>query len=126
MELSIFLAKLFGIYMLILGAICVLRKNDFELSVKEFFASRGLLAITGMLNILIGLAIAIGHPIYEFSWRGLITLFGYLGIVKGVMRLSFPAQEQQISTGILEKGYWILVLVLFVFGIYLTYHGFKV
>lgn len=125
MLLSIFLAKLIGLYMLAIAAIMLLRKSSFEESAKEVVSSRGLLIFAGTINLLIGIAIAIGHPILALDWRGLITFLGYLSIVQGVMRLAFPERVQEIGTTIFNgKWYWVIVGVVTLIGLFLTYKGF--
>ena len=52
MGLSIFLAKFLGIYMLIVAAICLLRRNELENVTREIFNSKGLLALSGSLSLL--------------------------------------------------------------------------
>lgn len=125
MELSLFLAKLIGIYMLIVAVIMLFRKNIFESVINEMVSSPGLLAFAGIINLVIGLAIAIGHPIYELSWRGLITLIGYLSIIKGIMRLAFPEQDRMIIKSVMRRsGYWIVFAIVVILGLFLTYNGF--
>lgn len=126
MDLSIFLAKLLGLYLLIVAVLWVLRKEQFESSVKDFVDSKGMLAFSGGISIVLGLAIAIGHPIWEWSWKGLISLLGYLFILQGIMRLGFPELVQKNTSKMLGGvGYWIGFAVIAILGIYLTYSGFK-
>lgn len=111
--------------MLAIAAIMLLRKSSFEESAKEVVSSRGLLIFAGTINLLIGIAIAIGHPILALDWRGLITFLGYLSIVQGVMRLAFPERVQEIGTTIFNgKWYWVIVGVVTLIGLFLTYKGF--
>lgn len=124
MELSIFLAKLLGLYFLIVAAVLVLRKEEFKVTVAEIVASRGLLAYSGVMSLLLGLAIVIAHPVFEFNWKGLITLFGLLLIVRGFVRLSFPGFVKKRALALFNKRYLVLVLILLVAGLYLTYSGF--
>lgn len=126
MGLSLFLAKLIGLYVLIISLLMIGRKKEFETAIRAMLASEGLLAFSGVMNIILGLAIAIGHPIWEFSWRGLITLVGYLSLFKGCMRLAFPVQSEVLVNKMLKenRGYWGMVVLCFILGIYLTYHGF--
>ncbi len=125
MELSIFLAKLLGIYMLIVAVVWIVRKDQLDKSIKEIASSRSLIVFSGMMNILFGLAIAIGHPLWQLNWIGLITLIGYLMIFTGIMRLAFPENIQDHMLNVVKKGYWPIVVILIVIGAFLTYSGFK-
>src|SRR5579885_3255115 len=104
MELSIFLAKFLGLYLLIVSADLLLRRHELEGAVKDFASSKGLLVFSGSISLLAGLAIVIGHPVYEANWRGLITLFGYLLIVKGIMRVAFPTRLQKRIVSFFHEG----------------------
>jgi hypothetical protein len=124
MGLSIFLAKLLGIYMLIVAAVWLVRRGELDTSFKQIVASKGLIVFSGLMNILLGLAIAIGHPIWQLNWMGLITFLGYVMIFKGLMRLIFTEEVQKHMLNIISKGYWAIIALLAVIGAFLTYSGF--
>jgi hypothetical protein len=123
MEVSLFLAKLLGIYLLIIAVVAIANKRQVMIFIKDILSSPGLLAVLGIFNILLGLAIVIIHPIWEWNWRGLITLFGYLSIIKGIVRFGFP-NLCRLDLKTFEKGYWIIWPLLLILGVYLTYAGF--
>ncbi len=124
MDLSVFLAKLLGLYLLIITAIWLVRKKGLETTVKEICSSKGVLALSAVFNILFGLVIVIDHEFWEWSWRGLITVLGYVILLKGVMRFAFPSQMQRLATRMITKGYWTTLVIMGIIGIYLTYSGF--
>lgn len=125
MELSIFLAKLLGLYLLIVAFELIVRRREFEGAVRDFASSKGLIVFSGSISLLLGLAVVIGHPIYEMSWRGLITLVGYLLILRGVWRMAFPSRLQKGLVTCFHRGYRGIFLLLVVVGAYLTYMGFN-
>ena len=100
MELSLFLAKLFGIYLLIMAVLWAVRGEVISKVIEEFLASRPMLFLSGLLALVVGIAMAIGHSVWELNWRGLITLFGYLSIAKGIARIGFPEVPKK-ATGFL-------------------------
>lgn len=124
MSLSIFFARLFGLYFLIFAADLLLRRRELEGAVKNFASSAGLLLFSGSVSLLLGLTIVILHPIYEMSWRVVVTLLGYLLILRGVLRLAFPTRIRNKLVSVFHRGYWVIFLFLLVVGIYLTYYGF--
>jgi hypothetical protein len=125
MELSIFLAKLLGIYMLIVAAELILRRREFEGAVRDFASSKGLLVFSGSISLLVGLAVVIGHPIYESDFRVVISLLGWLLILRGVWRTAFPSHIQKKMVACFHKGYKFIFVMLLVLGLYLTYSGFN-
>ncbi|MDE3056292.1 MAG: hypothetical protein KGI80_06380 [Verrucomicrobiota bacterium] len=124
MDLSPFFAKWIGIYFLISALILLLRKQQLARTVKELFASEGLLAISAELSLLLGLLLAIENPVWEWSWKGLITIIGYLLILKGIMRLAFPRRLQKMASKFMTKWYWPTFIIVLAIGSYLTYCGF--
>lgn len=123
MDVSEFLAKLLGLYFIIVALIWMFRKKPFEDAAKEVFSGGGFLILSGAFSLLFGLAIVIDHSIWELNWKGLITLIGYLTIVKGVMRLAFPLQSKKAITKVMKQRH-LLILTLLILGIYLSYNGF--
>jgi hypothetical protein len=126
MELSIFLAKLFGLYLLAMGGLWIARGHEVMASVDDYSASRAAVFLSGIIALAIGLAMAIGHSVWELNWRGLITFFGYLSIVKGVSLIGFPewrrATVQWMRNDRVARAWLLVVLVL---GGYLTWVGFS-
>jgi hypothetical protein len=125
MALSIFLAKLLGLYFLVFAVLFLFRKHQIEAEAKGMMASKGIMAVSAEISLIFGLAIVIDHSIWESSWRGLITLIGYLMILKAVMRFAFPNAVKKMASAFMGKGYWLVVIILFALGIYLTYCGFS-
>ena len=126
MELSLFLAKLFGIYLLVMAVLFVVRGDVIAKVIEEFFSSRPMLFLSGLLALSVGIAMAVSHSVWELSWRGLITLFGYLSIVKGIVRIGFPGAPKK-ATGFFVKSSiarWLWIGLALLLGGYLTWVGF--
>jgi uncharacterized membrane protein HdeD (DUF308 family) len=123
MDTSLFLAKLLGLYFLIYGILCLWGRQHTAALAREMGASKGLLAVSGEISLLFGLVIVIDHTIWEVSWRGLITLLGYLLILKGIVRFAFPVFVKKCISKMIV---WLplISLILIVLGAYLTYYGF--
>lgn len=125
MDISAFLAKLIGLYLLIISVLCLFRRRQVEGACKEMAASKGLLAVSAEISLIFGLVIAIDHSIWEYSWRGLITVVGYLMILKGIIRFAFPNHAKKWCTRCADKGHWLCLIIMIVIGLYLTYMGFS-
>ena len=125
MDLSIFLAKLIGLYLLIVSLLWLLRRKEFEAGCKDIVSSKGLMSVTGVFNIVFGLAIVLDHTVWEWNCQGLITLIGYIMIVKGVARFAFPQAEKKFATRVMTKGTGLAFVIMLLAGAYLTYCGFS-
>jgi hypothetical protein len=124
MDWSPIFAKFLGIYLLIIVAIWLTRKEPFEKAIRDVILSDGMFALSGAIHIIIGLMIAILHPIWTVDWKGLITLIAYTSIIQGVVRLTFPAQSRRNILKSLEKGYWVWIALAGSLGLILAYNGF--
>jgi hypothetical protein len=90
MQTSIFIARLIGPIMIVAGLAVLLNRQDFRVMAEDFLAHRGLMFLTGMMVMLAGLAIVLTHNVWTSDWRVLVTLFGWLLIVAGAIRMIEP------------------------------------
>src|ERR1700694_4190948 len=90
MSTSLFLARLIGPVMLVVGLAVFANQRGFRDMSEEFLASRALMFLSGLLVMPVGLAIVLTHNIWTTDWRVLITLFGWLTTIGGALRLLAP------------------------------------
>jgi len=125
MDYSLLLAKLFGIYLVIIGLAYVIRRDFLISVVNDFYDSPGLIAVASALNLVIGLILVLTHSLWEFNYKGLVTLFGYLILFKGILNLFAPtvpanwAERMLSGSNLLYAAGASLLL-----GLYLSYVGF--
>ena len=101
MDGSRYIARLMGPVMLVIGIGMVaglfVEGGAYSSLMKEFIGSRALIFITGVLALLAGLAIVNAHNLWVPDWRVLVTVLGWLFIVRGVSNLVFPALVQTMG-----------------------------
>lgn len=101
MNTSEYIARLMGPVMLIIGIGMIagmLTEGDAYSSVmKEFIGSRALIFITGVLALVAGLAVVNAHNLWVPDWRVIVTILGWLFIVRGVSNLVFPGTVQTLG-----------------------------
>lgn len=124
MDLSHFLAKVMGSYMLIMSALWLLRKDKFGPTVRSVMDTPGTFSLTAIIQIVFGLMIVISHSVWTLDWKVLITLIGYFAIIQGILRLAFPEETKDYLMDAAQRGYWFLMGFLVVVGGILAYHGF--
>lgn len=90
METSLFLAKLIGLYGVLMSLLWVLGGAGFQTRMEECLRDSGFLVVSGFLAVMAGLALVVGHNVWEANWRVVITLVGYLSLLKGVTLLVWP------------------------------------
>ena len=86
---SKYIARLMGPVMLIIGIGMIggmLTEGDaYSSLLKEFIGSRALIFMTGVLALVAGLAIVNAHNLWVRDWRVVVTILGWLFILRGVI-----------------------------------------
>ena len=126
MDLSIFLAKLFGLYFLIAGGIVMFRQKSFMPIMMDILGNRGLLMTVAFCQLLAGLALLLAHPVFEYSWKGLITAIGVWIMIEALFYLSVPYTRIMRVIRLFSTPTWYTSggLLAIVIGAYLTGKGF--
>ena len=90
MQTSIFLARLIGPALLIVGVGILLNQTYYRGMTKEFVVSRPLFYLASIIGVIAGLAIVLVHNVWTPDWRVLITLFGWLNLIRGAFSILLP------------------------------------
>ncbi len=109
MSTSVFIARLIGPVMLVIGLAVFTNQRAFHDMAEEFLASRALLFLSGLLIMPVGLAIVLTHNIWAADGRVMITLFGWLNVIGGALRLFAPAYVMQTGRAMLKRPQFIPV-----------------
>ena len=128
MDTSIFLAKLVGPMMLVMGLFVVFNPERIRRVGREFLDSEALIFMSGVITLPVGLAIVVTHNVWEANWRVLITLIGWIAVLAGIARLALPDAMKTLGEAMLEKTFMTTVpgALMAIIGVYLSYHGYLV
>ncbi len=126
--LTIFLAKLLGLYCVILALAMMPRKQNAVATIKALVRNPPLLLLVEVLGLAGGLAIVIGHNV----WSGgalpvVITLVGWLMVIRGggLLALSQDATIKLFEALRYEELFYVYMGATLVLGLFLTYAGFS-
>ena len=131
MSTSRYIARLMGPVLLIIGigmVMGMLTEGDaYSSLLKEFIGSRALIFVTGMLTLIAGLAIVNAHNVWEPDWRVVITVLGWLFILRGFMNLVFPETVQTLGDRMIASHAGVLAgaAVTIVLGAILSIMGYE-
>ncbi len=109
MEASIFLAKLIGPILLLMGLFVVAQRDRMRRIGREFLDSEALIFISGVITLPAGLAIVITHNVWKPNWRVLITLFGWIVVFAGIGRLALPYIIKTVGNSMIETPAFTVV-----------------
>jgi hypothetical protein len=95
---------------------------------QELLKNRSLVFFGGAMAVIFGLVIVILHNVWELDWKVIITLIGYLSLLKGIVRLFAPEVDKAVVHGLIDTpaAYIGVLIVLLLIGIFLIYNGFSV
>ena len=124
MELSIFLAKVMGLYLLIACAAVFLNRRIYSELLGEFARNRAAVLSSGALILILGLAVVISHNVWTSDWRVIVTLIGWATALKGALRMLFPNWVTFMASKMTPVRIMIPAAVFWIVGLYLSYVGF--
>jgi hypothetical protein len=126
MDTSIFLAKLIGPVFLIMGIAVLINPKRFRQIGIEFVSSEALIFLSGMMTLTVGLAIVDVHNLWIAEWPVILTVFGWLAIVAGVLRIVASSEIKAIGRWMLGKtAYFALpAATMAALGAFLSYQGY--
>ena len=125
METSIFLAKVIGLFGTISISAIVFRYKAHLVMEEDSAKSPSMVYMSGFLFLLLGVLVTVSHPVWVFSWPVVITILGWLLLLKGVMRIFFP----DLIKNLIEKKksikrFILAEMVSLLISLYLLYQGF--
>jgi hypothetical protein len=126
MQASIFLAKLLGPILLVAGIAMLVNRKDLDALAQELLRSRVLLFLLGLIDLAIGLAIVLTHNVWVADWRLIITLLGWLLMVRGAVRVLVPDQAKALGAKLLKNANAVTgsLAVTTGLGLVLSYFGY--
>ena len=126
MQTSIFLAKLLGPILLIAGIAMLVNRKELDALARELLRSSLLLFLLGLIDFSVGLAIVLNHNVWIADWRVLITLLGWLLIVRGAVRVLIPDQVKPLGAKLLNNANAVTASLAgtVVVGLVLSYFGY--
>ena len=125
---TIFLARLIGLFAVLLSLSELVHKQAMIETANALVRDRPLVLLLSMIGLLAGLAMVLAHNV----WSGgalpvVVTLFGWILLFRGALLLFLSPDA---IAGLLDffrfaQLFYFYVGIMLVFGLYLTYAGFK-
>ena len=125
MDLSVLIAKMFAVIYLMVGLGMLFSPGYYHKAMGEMLKNPTVLYLGGAMAALAGFLIVTYHNIWESSWVVVITIFGWLALLKGFMFLVFPghvALWQGMFKNKSQMPIWAIVVLAL--GIFFGYFGF--
>lgn len=125
METSVFLAKVLGLFGVISTIAIIFTYKEHLRLERESAENPASLYVSGYIFLLIGILIVVSHNIWSSDWRLIITILGWMILLKGSLRIISP---ESVKTLINKKRdnfkYIIPEIIILIISSYLLYQGF--
>jgi membrane protein CcdC involved in cytochrome C biogenesis len=125
-QASIFIARLLGPLLLAVGAGILINPSMFRTMGTEVVRSVTLVYLFGIMDLAAGLAIVLTHNVWLVSWRVLITLLGWLLIVRGAARVLLTEKVMVFGAKAFRNKQMVPVsgAIVGILGLVLSYFGY--
>ncbi|MCK4818514.1 hypothetical protein KA005_22280, partial [bacterium] len=113
METSVFIARIFGLCYLIIGTGFVFNRKAFQQVMEDFCKNAALVFYGGILALVVGVVIILTHNVWVADWTVIITIIGWLGLIKGIWIIVFPNTVSKFMQAYLKNENLLLVHSIF-------------
>ncbi len=95
--------------------------------IEEFTKSPALCYLGGVLALFFGLFILIFHNTWDASWTTIITIIGWLSVIKGALLIACPNFHPKVLNWMCksEAAMRYMGVIYLLFGLFLTVKGFN-
>lgn len=125
MDTSIFLARVIGLVSVVSTTASLLRYRESVALEVEASRSPALVQLSGFAFLVLGALLVVSHSVWTPDWRLVITIVGWLVLLKGAGRMLVPGAVSRLIEKKREEWRFVLgeAAVLLV-GLYLLYKGY--
>ena len=126
-EPTVFLSRLIGLVALIVAVPMVIDKPSMMAAFGLLIQDRGLMLVLGIASVVAGAAIVLLHNVWNRGlWPLVVTLCGWLLLLRGVLILFLPADVLSglLATLRVADYFYAYAAVPMLVGAYLCFRGF--
>ncbi|MBA3813841.1 MAG: hypothetical protein H0X26_05040 [Alphaproteobacteria bacterium] len=126
MENSIFLAKALGIYLIFISMTFVLCEKRLKDLILDMTKNSALMLVAGFMGLIVGILLVVSHNHWVKDWRVIITVVGWMALLKGMSLILFPDLIVKMSKQWINNkfAYYTTFLLSFLIGVILIYFGY--
>lgn len=123
MDYTIFFIKFFGYFFFLMSATLLISKEGRE-AILDVATDHSFIISTGFLSLMLGLPVIILHNEWSFSVVGLVTVIGWMSVLKGVIRIAKPSYVAKLTGqfDVSSSKIWLVLALLI--GAGLMYAGY--
>ncbi len=128
METTLFLAKVMGLYLLVIGLHMPFRRKEITRLIEDFVENRPLVYITSIFALILGLLLVVSHNVWVAGWPVIITLLSWMVLIKAVVYLMTPFDVLSRLVAWANRPAWFTLggPLWVALGVFLAGKGFQV
>lgn len=122
MEFSILVARILAVTYLCAAIGIFSGRVSIEDIMKDYERSPGLMYLSGFITLVIGMILVTYHNRWDGGWPVVVTVVGWLTLLKGVMLMAFPKAWLLFKKSYTNTKLWSIPLLCL--GLLFAYFGF--
>ena len=124
MELSLYLARAWGLFTVLICLGLLLNRENYMHMIRQLKPDDISILIAGVFALVLGVVQVVGYNSWTLDYRGLVTLFGWIALLKGIAIIFIPKYTERFAK-VVTWGNWYLpaVVIFLLMGVYLLYVG---
>lgn len=125
MELSVLIARIASVVYLSAALGAVISRDHYRKILDDWSKNATLMYFMGFAAVVVGFLMVHYHNFWVMNWTVLVTILGWLALIKGVMLIVFPGFIARLSKPILSsKGFEFFPYLAVFLGLLFAYFGF--
>jgi uncharacterized membrane protein len=127
MDVSKFLGKAIGLYLMILGLCMLFNMEQFITNIGQLIKEPTLMFVSGFFTLILGIIMVVSHNKWQWSWRVIITILAWMSLIKGLSLVLYPQPIDKTTLYFIQNSSVMYVASAFdfVLGAILFYFGFR-
>ena len=124
MELVNYLAQVWGISIVVISLALLINEKHLKSLMAKIETDESLF-LWGFVSLIIGLAMVLSYNVWSQTWQVIITILGWLALLKGICLLFMPQTMKKWAKSVGYQQWLPVYLVVLIFiGLAITYLGF--
>jgi len=126
MENAIIIARIIGPFFVIVGLGFLFNLKNFQKVMEDFAKNSALIYMGGVMALFFGLLIVQFYNVWKLQWPLIITILGWMSLIKGVVLIVFPKAMTKWTESYQKNTVPIIVhlVIALALGIFLIFKGY--
>lgn len=128
MESTLFLAKVFGLYLIAMAVVLAWRRKALSVMIEGFATNPPLAYLASIVALILGLVLVVSHNVWAAGWPLIITILSWVVLIKALAFLLLPFDAMARLMRWFDRPAWFAINGAFLAGVglFLAGKGFQI